>query len=127
MSFFVITVEMLFFQKMIKMTPRYRNLTFTGNGMNAVVIEGGNLDSPVTLDGSQQAMNGPFVLSNSITIYNGGTLTITPGTTLRFGTTAWLLVGSASELIAEGTASQPINIHGRRVKPGAWRMALHSV
>jgi hypothetical protein len=47
-------------------------------------------------------------LSGIVTVKNGATLTIEPGVTIKGGNGSALVIGKGSELIAEGTADQPI-------------------
>ncbi|MDW8255381.1 MAG: right-handed parallel beta-helix repeat-containing protein, partial [Chloroflexota bacterium] len=64
-------------------TLRYSNLTLTNNGTNAVELpDSATVNKPVTLDSA--ALGGAFFLAGSIAINANQTLTITPGTTLRF-------------------------------------------
>lgn len=54
------------------------------------------------------AASGPYQLNGTVTINNGATLTIQPGTSVYFGTGMELIVAPGGRLIANGTESQPI-------------------
>ena len=94
-------------QTTIDMTPVYSNLTFNGNGTDAVVINHGSLNRAVTLDGTQ--INGsPFIMLQQINIWNGVHLTLAPGTELRMSASKAIYVESGGTFTAEGTASQRV-------------------
>jgi hypothetical protein len=54
------------------------------------------------------ASSGPYAIASPLTVANGATLTIEPGTTIYFGAGANLNVANGGRLIAEGTAAAPI-------------------
>jgi hypothetical protein len=91
--------------------PTYTNLSISGNGMQAVFLGSGAYNRNVTLD-NRELSGIPFVVSGSITVASGNTLTIAPGSELRFpqagGGGTGLFVQSAASLLAEGTSAEPI-------------------
>ncbi|MCS6803477.1 MAG: right-handed parallel beta-helix repeat-containing protein, partial [Dehalococcoidia bacterium] len=102
-------------------TLRYSNLTLTNNGTNAVELpDSATVNKPVTLDSA--ALGGAFFLAGSIAINANQTLTITPGTTLRFKNDAYLVAAPNGRLVAEGTPSQPITFTSALTTPapGSW-------
>ena len=58
--------------------------------------------------------------SQGVTVANGGTLRIAPGTTITFGSGAALMVNQGT-VIAEGTESAPIVFTGQDDIPGFWQ------
>src|SRR5579871_2077342 len=89
-------------------------MTLTGNGTNALLMEHSDVSTGVrafwTLTGY------PYVL-NGLGVTVSGTLTIPPGTDVRyhpgsvFGGASFfpvLTIGTGGTLIAQGTAAQPI-------------------
>lgn len=66
------------------------------------------VSSPISVDTTWTAAGGPYNIATSLTIANGATLTIQPGTTVYFGSGANLTVASGGRLLAEGTANAPI-------------------
>ncbi len=92
-----------------------------------------SFDKPVELRGADIVSNltwydlgTPYISGSSITIKGGATLTMQPGVELRMGQSKSLYVGwstvSAGDLIAQGTATNPILItSNQEVKtPGYW-------
>ena len=70
----------------------------------------------------------PWLVSGSIRIRSGATLTVQPGTVVRFGTLGMLSVGSlgplgSGRLIASGAVGNPITFTADTTAPtpGAWR------
>ena len=111
-------------QTLVDMSPTYNNLTFSGNGTNAVVVPGGNIAHAIVFDGSAARLNGsPYILTGDIVVNSGKTLTVTPGTTIRWDGAPRLNVQNGAALIAEGTADAPIIITSNAATPaaGAWQ------
>ncbi len=101
-------------------SPTYRNLTFVNNGSDALNLGGNlNLYADRTLDGPGSFNGAPIVLLNRIVIYSPATLTIAPGTTLRFADAEGRIDG---KVVAVGTATQPIIFTSNRPipQPGDW-------
>lgn len=81
----------------------------------------------VTTDTTWSAADSPYIV-DQINVNNGATLTIEPGAELRFVTTGWLAVNGGGNLIAEGTADQPVKFtaHSTNPAPGDWYfLAFH--
>jgi hypothetical protein len=57
---------------------------------------------------SWTAAGGPYQATSSLTVVNGATLTIEPGTTVFLGSGVNLTIANGGRLIAEGTAATPI-------------------
>lgn len=105
-------------QNTIDMTPSYQALTLSGNGADALVIPGGTLGRNISLDGSPAALGGaPIRLTGNTTVAASTTLTVRPGSELRFDAGLWLQVNSGGALQAVGTASQPIVFTGASAAP----------
>jgi plastocyanin len=99
--------------------PTYLNLTFAGNGSDALNLDGALLDVDRTLDGAGQFNGAPIVLLTSLSTSGPATLTITPGTTIRFDHADGQLDAKIS---AVGTAAQPIRFTSNKSapQPGDW-------
>jgi hypothetical protein len=112
------------YQGAVDMQPTYQNLTLSGNGEDALVVAGGGVAHDLTLDGSPAALNGrPIHLLGYIDLYNSATLTVTPGTEVRFAPgNDYLDVRNGSTLSAQGTAAQPITFTSALTnpQPGDW-------
>jgi RHS repeat-associated protein len=86
--------------------PVLSGLTFTGNFVNGVSVEGGSLPAGTTKWNLPGAV---FWLNANVTVPTGSTLVIDPGLVLKFGglyESAEIVVQGG--LQAEGTAAQPI-------------------
>ncbi len=122
-------------QDSLNMNPTYRNITLRGNHPDAVQVlrtglYGSSVSLPIThnitLHGDQ--LNGsPYLIGGWVTVQNTSTLTIQPGTEVRFAPIGTALksnikVQAGSTLVAEGTASQPITFTSTLTEPnpGAW-------
>ena len=96
------------YQLSINMQPTYRGLTFSGNDADQVMIDINKaMDRSATLGGAPFG----FVCGYSLcllTVPDGATLTVAPGTRLDFGPPYGITVADGGALVAEGTASQPI-------------------
>ncbi len=98
---------------------------FSGNGRDAVLLTGSVVRS---LTWPHPGV--PFVINHPLFVNaeDVATLTLTPGTTLRFGPEGELFLGNdtQADLIAEGTASAPILLTSDTEphQPGQWR-GLH--
>ncbi len=107
-------------QSTIAQNPSYTNIRLHDNGTNALIIPLSTVDRDVTLDGSPTALNGAPVLYEGGTVNIGKTLTITPGTVIKFAGNRALTVNGS--LLAEGTALLPIAFTSRNASPapGDW-------
>jgi hypothetical protein len=109
-------------QSTIDMTPVYTNLTFSGNGTDAVVFGAGDLNRTVILDGPQ--LNGsPFISLDDINVWSNGHLTLAPGTELRMMAGKAIYVEPGGALIADGTAAQPVAVTS--VEPAEPYLKVH--
>lgn len=88
-------------------------LTATGNGTNGVVYSSMIQES----DFFFEAMGLPYILANSYRVAAGATLTIQPGLTLQMDK-ALMVDGN---LVAAGSAAQPIIFTGRVESKGSWQ------
>ncbi|MGD9048695.1 MAG: right-handed parallel beta-helix repeat-containing protein, partial [Anaerolineae bacterium] len=109
-------------QSTLDMTPAYTNLTFSGNGTDALVIGQGDLYRAVALDGQQ--LNGrPIISLDQINVWDQARLTLAPGTEIRLSTGDAVYVEPGGTLIAEGTAALPVTFSS--VEPAAPFLKLH--
>jgi len=93
---------------------------FTGNaaGYDYVRVGGGFGE---VQDATWRKLNVPYRIFDEVTVADGKTLTIEPGTTLVFEQDARLTVWSdTGALYAVGTASAPIVFTGLSAQPGYW-------
>lgn len=113
------------YQDTINMQPTYSDLEFSGNDINAVVINSSHelLTQDVTLGGAVFS----FVCGYTdcpVTIPTGLTLTVAPGTQLSFPAYSYrLAVQAGATLLAEGTPTQPITFTSilASSNPGDWQ------
>ena len=115
------------YQTHVDMSPSYTNLTFTDNGTNAVVTEGGNIAHAVTLDGGAARLNGsPYIVNGDVVVNASDVLTVSPGTVIRWGAVSRLVVQTGAALIAEGTAAMPVTFTTNAITPtaGSWQYIL---
>ena len=86
--------------------------------LNATV--GTQISGTVSSNTSWMAEGGPFIVTGTIGVSNGVTLTIEPGTTLKFNSTVSLQVNG--ELIARGSGGNVITFTSNQTEPwpGSW-------
>lgn len=84
-----------------------QKVIFQAYGQDIVVLRDMHVVSDMTLDATK-----PYVIYDSLTIEEGATLTIKPGTMLCFHANAGINVHG--KLIAEGTVEHPITMRGDR-------------
>ncbi|MCL4504452.1 MAG: hypothetical protein M1434_08630 [Chloroflexi bacterium] len=107
----------------LNITPPFSGLRFNGNGQDAVVVPDTTVNRDTVMDGSPAALGGaPFVLGH-VYVSAGYTLTIAPGTQLRFDSDKLLQVNANGRLSAIGTPSQPITFTANMTNsvPVFWR------
>lgn len=98
--------------------------TYTSNGIQAVELGGGSLDTSYTL--VNEGLPYDVLSQLVVNLSNSGfvTWTIAPGNVLRFASSVGLEVGdSATErgiLVARGTTASPIVFTGATATPGFW-------
>ena len=99
--------------------PAYENLNLHDNGHDAVYLYYQDLRTDRTFDGPGMLNGRPFIIE-SVSVYEGMALTITPGTTLRFIPDASFDV--SGHLTAQGTPNQPIVFTSNEAspQPGDW-------
>ncbi|WP_456410423.1 hypothetical protein [Oceanithermus sp.] len=91
---------------------------FTGNDEDFVCVGGGYEFVP---EQTWQHLTVPYLILDQISVADGATLTIAPGTTLIFDQDAGLeAYGQASAIRAEGTASEPITFTAKQHVKGYW-------
>ena len=90
-------------------------LTASGNLLNAVYIEGTSY-----LHGHSHwpAAGIPYIVNAVLGNFVGDTLTVDPGSELRFTASGWLNIAGDFEAI--GTPDAPITLTGQVKSPGAW-------
>ncbi len=109
------------YQNTISMNPGYQNIRLHDTATNGLLLPGGLTEQNITLDGSPEAFNGaPVYVLNAITVGNGKTLTITPGTKLEM--VEGISVADSAVLDAEGTPTSPIifTTYADPPVPGSW-------
>jgi len=112
----------------VPLTPGINRLLVQSLDTNGVAFAQTNVDvwydkGSVTTAGGTIAANatwtaadGPYSITSSLTIANGATLTIQPGTCVYLGSGVNLVVADGGQLLAEGTAATPIRF---TVAPGS--------
>lgn len=114
------------YQDSINMQPAYSDLTFSGNDVNAVVVlwdASSPMAQSATLGGTVFSFNCGYT-SCPLTIPDGLTLTVAPGTQLSFPDDKYsLVVDAGATLLAEGMPTQPITFTSILTAPvaGGWR------
>jgi len=83
-----------------------------------------NVGGPITTDVTWTPAAGPYTVVDDITVADGATLTIEPGTVVRLETGRWIGVGNQSPatIIARGTPDAPILFTSAQPEPqrGDW-------
>ncbi len=98
-------------------TANLANMTYSGNGFDGVVLDGGTLNVSATWMAS--SIGAHVLLYNSLTVGSGATLSVLPGETVESNYSALTIAGSLS---AVGTAGQPITFTSSQTSPspGDW-------
>ncbi|MCU0794917.1 MAG: lamin tail domain-containing protein [Akkermansiaceae bacterium] len=84
---------------------------------DASVITAGNT---LTTDTTWTASGGPYLLSSSLTVAAGATLTIEPGTTVFLGSAVDLIVAAGGRILASGSAEAPIRFSRTPGSTATW-------
>ncbi|MFB6166466.1 MAG: hypothetical protein ABEJ31_15005 [Haloarculaceae archaeon] len=79
-----------------------------------------SLSGQITADTTIGDTCSEYTVSGKLHVKNGATLTVTPGTRLKFGQGAKILVSEASALSAAGTCQEPIVFTGDQQTRGYW-------
>jgi len=96
--------------------------SYTGNTTDAIIVT----SDQITGEHNWSKLNVPYHLPEGLQVIAGGTLTIMPGVTMKYGLDALLNInegasGPKPSLIAVGTAAEPITFTGINEVLGAWR------
>ena len=95
------------YQNTMNMAPAYSGVTLTGNGHDALLVDGDQVTSAVVLDPA--GIGGkPIQFVRVIAVMSGASLTIAPGAQLRFTPGWWFEVRNGGALVAEGTPGSRI-------------------
>ncbi|MBN1876026.1 MAG: right-handed parallel beta-helix repeat-containing protein, partial [Anaerolineae bacterium] len=107
------------YQASINMQPTYSALTFSGNDRDEVTIGnfGESLTQSITLGGTNFGVACGYTLCQ-LSVPDGMTLTVQPGTLLDFGASYGLAVDGGGSLIAEGMPSQTITFTSQLAAAG---------
>lgn len=100
--------------------PSYRNLSFSGNGTDAIVIS--RVDQDLSLTGGMHwdltQAGVPAQVQWPLVIASGSFLSLEPGSKLHFSDGSSIAANGA--FYALGTATAPITLTGVVEQPGAW-------
>ena len=94
---------------------RFHNLTAVGNNLDVIRIEG---NSNMPGDHIWQNAGIPYLFAGSASNQTGDTLTIEPGTLIKFGSSTGLYIGGSLEAV--GLPGQSITFTGQTATPGTW-------
>lgn len=98
------------------------NTSFTGNNPDAVLLNEGTVSATRTWEGYTYHILGNLYVGNYYS-YSTNTWTLMSGATLKFAEGKGFYTGSSSycaNIIAEGTAEQPITFTSLNGQPGGW-------
>jgi hypothetical protein len=93
--------------------------SFSGNGQDQIVIEGG----PFSKQGTLATFGVPYLVAASVSMQDGSALTIAPGTKILMGAnTSWEVGARAvsAKIVAKGSAQLPIEFSGQVPSAGSW-------
>lgn len=89
--------------------------TYVGNAVDRIIITASQLSDSARLAATEV----PYLAQGELIVSNGATLTLSPGTTMRFAENARLTIRSAA-LTAIGTPGAPIELIGEVGTVGYW-------
>ncbi len=94
---------------------RFQNITAVGNNQNVIRVGGYS-----NMSGQRRWQNAgiPYLFTGSAGNQPGDTLTIEPGTEIRFASNTGLGIGGS--ITAVGLPTQPITFTGQTTTPGLW-------
>lgn len=86
-----------------------------------------NVSGNITTDTTWTLANSPYIVTGTVQVVEGATLTIDPGVTVKFNKDTFLRIGG--ELIAEGTETQMITFTANEPAPeaGDWGIVIVDV
>lgn len=89
--------------------------------INPNLVLAGNVSGSVTSDTTWTLAGSPVVITDSVTVLSGRTLTIEPGVVVKFDAGTILVIGG--KLVAAGTVANPITFTSSLASPstGSWR------
>lgn len=90
--------------------------SFAGNTEDLVVIDSGSL----TRDGTLAGIDAAWFVDAAITVQDGTTLTIEPGADIIFDQSTGIRVDQNAEMLAVGTADNPIVMRSKNGQAGGW-------
>ncbi len=95
-------------------------LTNASSALTPICIP--NITSNTTWGPTGSPPDSAYLITCDIVVQGGATLTIQPGTTLRFAQSVWLQIGLSTQgsLLAQGTQADPIRFLGETEQPGSW-------
>jgi hypothetical protein len=97
------------YQTAMSMAPRFADVTLSGNGHDALLVDGDRVAGAVVLDAAGLG-GAPIHLVRSATVLDGASLTLAAGTNLRIPNGWALTVASGGTLVADGTPASRVSI-----------------
>jgi hypothetical protein len=97
------------YQNTMNMAPSFAGVTLSGNGHDALLVDGDRVAGAVVLDAAGLG-GAPIHLVRPATVLDGASLTIAAGTSLRVPNGWALAVASGGTLVADGTPASRISI-----------------
>lgn len=95
--------------RVLVQSVRSNNVVFAATNVDIWYdAPGQSVSGTISADTTWTAAGGPYNVTGNLTIANGATLTIQPGTTLYLGSGVDIVVANGGRLLAEGTPEAPI-------------------